>query len=93
MPSLHAVLPSSIVLAAASRHKGYDVHSLSDIGMNGYTPQQYRELFNHSKFEQLKIEYNQGKRVARLLGWLRSIPGLEKYVTTGFYLLFRRLPE
>jgi ubiquinone/menaquinone biosynthesis C-methylase UbiE len=93
MPGLHAVLPPSLVLAAASRHKGYVVHSLSDIGMNGYTPRQYRELFNRSKFEQLKIEYNQGKRVARVLGWLRSVPGLEKYVTTGFYLLFRRPPE
>ena len=93
VPSLHAVLPASVVLAAASRYKGYVVHCLSDIGMNGYTPQQYRELFDLSKFEQLKIEYNQGKRVARMLGWLRSVPGLEKYVTTGFYLLFRRRPE
>jgi SAM-dependent methyltransferase len=93
VPSLHAVLPPSIVLAAASRHKGFVVHSLSDIGMNGYTPQQYREVFNRSTFDQLKIEYNQGKRVARVLGCLRPIPGIEKYVTTGFYLMFRRRPE
>jgi 2-polyprenyl-3-methyl-5-hydroxy-6-metoxy-1,4-benzoquinol methylase len=93
VPSLHALLPTSIVLAAATRHKGYPVRSLSDIGMNGYTPRQYREFFNHSKFEQVKIEYNQGKRAARVLGRLRPIPGLEKYVTTGFYLWFRRPSE
>jgi hypothetical protein len=61
--------------------------------MNGYTPRQYRELFERSKFEQLKIEYNQGKRAARVLSWLRSVPGLERFVTTGFYLSFRRRPE
>jgi SAM-dependent methyltransferase len=90
LPGLHAVLPRSIVLAAASRHKGYPVHSLSDIGMNGYSPRQYREFFDRSKFEQLEIRYNRGKRAARLLGRLRFVPGLERYVTTGFYLRFRR---
>jgi ubiquinone/menaquinone biosynthesis C-methylase UbiE len=90
IPSLHALLPTPIVLAAASRHKGYPVRSLSDIGMNGYTPEQYRRIFDGTKFEQLRIAYNQGKRAARILGRLRSVPGLEKYVTTGFYLRFRR---
>ena len=84
------MLPAPIVLAAASRHKGYTVGSLSDIGMNGYTPEQYRRIFDRTKFEQVKIAYNQGKRAARILGRLRSVPGLEKYVTTGFYLRFRR---
>lgn len=93
VPCLHALLPTPIVLAAASRNKGYTVRSLSDIGLNGYTPTQYRKVLNQSKFDQLKIEYNKGKPAARVLGLLRFIPGLEKYVTTGFYLSLRRGPE
>jgi SAM-dependent methyltransferase len=92
VPSLHAVLPRTMVLAAATRHKCYPVRSLSDIGLNGYTPRQYRACFDRSNFQQLKIEYNQGKLASRVLGMLRPIPGLEKYVTTGFYLWFRRRP-
>jgi ubiquinone/menaquinone biosynthesis C-methylase UbiE len=90
VPSLHAVLPAPIVLAAASRRQGYTVRSLSDIGLNGYTPEQYRRIFDRSKFEQVQIAYNQGKRVSRILNSFRAITGLEKFVTTGFYLKFRR---
>jgi len=90
VPSLHAVLPTPVVLSAASRHQGYPVSSLSDIGLNGYTPKQYRRIFDLSKFEQVQIAYNQGKRVSRVLNSFRGINGLEKFVTTGFYLRFRR---
>lgn len=93
VPSLHSVLPAPIVLAAASHHKGYTVRSLSDIGLNGYTPAQYRRIFDRSKFEQVEIAYNQGKRVSRILNRFRAITGLEKFVTTGFYLKFRRPPD
>ena len=91
VPSLHSVLPRPIVLAAASRHKGYKVRSLSDIGMNGYTPEQYRQIFDRSRFEQLQIAYNQGKRISRVLNGFRVIAVLEKFVTTGLYVKFRRL--
>jgi len=90
VPGLHAVLPTSIVMRAASRHKGYTVRTVSDIGMNGYTPEQYRRMFDSTGFEQLEIRYNQGRRAARILGTFRFISFLEKYVITGFYLKFRR---
>ena len=90
VPWLHSVLPRRVVLSAASRHQGYAVRSFSDIGMNGYTPEQYRQIFDRSKFEQAQIAYNQGKRVSRVLDRFRGIAVLEKFVTTGFYLTFRR---
>jgi ubiquinone/menaquinone biosynthesis C-methylase UbiE len=90
LPSLHAVLPQWLVFAAASRHQGYPVQSLDDIGLNGYSPEQYRQCFDRSRFEQVNIAYNQGKWMSRILDRFRGIKGMEKYVTTGFYLKFRR---
>jgi len=90
VPGLHSVLPQRVVFAAASRHQGYPVRSVSDIGMNGFTPEQYRRFFDRSKFEQVQIAYNQGSWEARVLDRFRAIAVLEKFVTTGFYLKFRR---
>jgi ubiquinone/menaquinone biosynthesis C-methylase UbiE len=90
VPSLHAILPTSVVLSAASRRQSQIVSSLSDLGLNGYTPEQYRRIFDRSNFQQDRLAWNQGKPVSRFLNGFRAIPGLEKFVTTGFYLRFRR---
>lgn len=92
VPGLHAVLPTRVVMRAASRHKGYPVRCVGDIGMNGFTPGQYRRAFDASRFEQVEIRYNQGSRAARVLDRFRGVGVLEKFATTGFYLRFRR-PE
>lgn len=89
LPWVHAVLPMRVVLARASRHQQRPVRSLADVGLNGWTPAQFRAAFDRSPFTVEKMIYNPGGWALRLLGWLRHLPGLERFVTVGMYGILR----
>ncbi|WP_293054889.1 bifunctional 2-polyprenyl-6-hydroxyphenol methylase/3-demethylubiquinol 3-O-methyltransferase UbiG [Mycobacterium sp.] len=90
VPWAHAVLPRRLVYAAAARHNGHPVHSLLDIGLNGYTPGQFREAFDRSGLELVHIAYNRGDK--RLLPTLekarRRLPRLDRFTTVSIYAVF-----
>jgi SAM-dependent methyltransferase len=87
VPWAHAVLPRRIVYAAAARTQGHDVHSLLDIGLNGYTPDQFRAAFDSSGLKLLSIAYNRGdKRLLRVLDRARRrFPRLDRFTTVSIY--------
>lgn len=90
LPWVHAVLPESRVLARATRHQKRPVRSLADVGLNGWTPAQFRAAFDRSPFTVEQMRYNAGgKPLLRALNMLRRAPGLEKYATAGMYGLLR----
>jgi SAM-dependent methyltransferase len=90
LPWAHAILPRSVVYAAASRHGGCRVTSLADVGLNGNTPQQFRDAFDNSGLQLLSIAYNRGdKRLLPLFERVgRRYPRLEKYTTVSIYATF-----
>jgi SAM-dependent methyltransferase len=86
LPWAHAVLPRRLVMARASRHQGRPVTSLSDVGLNGLTPGDFRRAFAGAGLSVVCMRYNAGdKRLLRLLDVLRRFPGLERYATISIY--------
>jgi SAM-dependent methyltransferase len=90
LPWLHAILPMRLVYASAARRYPHSVHSLIDIGLNGYTPRQFREAFEDSGLELLDIAYNRGdKRLLPVLERVRRrFPRFEKFTTVSIYATF-----
>jgi SAM-dependent methyltransferase len=86
LPWVHAVLPRRRVIARAARHQGGPVTSLFDIGLNGFTPADYRRAFPREGLVPVEIHYNAGdKRLLRVLNLLRWVPGMEPYATVSIY--------
>jgi hypothetical protein len=79
-----------LVYASAARRYPHSVHSLIDIGLNGYTPRQFREAFEDSGLELLDIAYNRGdKRLLPVLERVRRrFPRFEKFTTVSIYATF-----
>ena len=85
LPWAHT-LPRPIVYACASRHRGHPVRSLPDIGLNGMTPEQFRQWVIGSGLQFESLRYNVGdKKLMPLLARLRELPTLEKYATVSVY--------
>jgi len=89
LPWVHSFLPERWVLARASRHHKRAVRSLADLGLNGWTPAQFRAAFDRSPFTVVEMRYNPGGPAQRVLNWLRRVPGLERFCTVGMYGLLR----
>jgi SAM-dependent methyltransferase len=88
---MHAFLPESMVLRAASKHNGRSVRRLYDIGLNGLTAPEFLEAFAAAGFEQVSVRFNAGdRRGMGLFSRLRRIPPVSRFFTVGFYGVFRR---
>lgn len=92
VPWLHAVLPKRLVFAAASRHQGRPVTSLSDITLNGNTPKQFRNAFDKSGLQLIDLRYNRGdKRLLPALERIRkSVRLVEKFTTVSMYAVLSK---
>lgn len=86
-PWAHAIMPRRLVRTAAARHHGRPVNSLTHIGLNSHTPQEFRAAFRASSLTLLDIRYNQGDKP--LLKTLRKIVAcivaLEQFTTVSIY--------
>lgn len=79
-------LPRSVVYRFARRHREAPVNSLSDIGLNGMTPSEFRAWVADAGLRVDSVRYNAGdKRGLGLLKRLREIPWLERYATVSIY--------
>jgi SAM-dependent methyltransferase len=86
MPWGHIVLPWDRVRRAYERRTGHPVHSLSDVGLNGLTPAEYRAAVAASPFVVEQIEYNRGeKKLLAVFSRARRLSILEKYFTVSVY--------
>ena len=86
VPWAHAVLPRRLVVARAARHQGRPVSSLSDVGLNGCTPGDFRSAFARAGLSVVRMRYNAGdKRLLRVMDVVRRFPGLERYATVSIY--------
>jgi hypothetical protein len=91
VPWAHAVLPRRGVLRAATRLRGEEISTLADLGLNGMTPQAFRDCFRRSPFEVVSLAYNRGdKPLLRALDKLRRLRGLERFSTVSMYVVLRR---
>jgi ubiquinone/menaquinone biosynthesis C-methylase UbiE len=91
VPWAHAVLPRRSVLRAATRLRGEEISTLADLGLNGMTPQAFRDCFRRSPFEVVSLAYNRGdKPLLRALDKLRRLRGLERFSTVSMYVVLRR---
>jgi SAM-dependent methyltransferase len=90
LPWAHT-LPRPVVYAAASRHQGHPVRSLSDIGLNGITPAGFRECVAEAGLQFESLLYNRGdKRLMRTLDVMRRWSWIERYATVGVYAVIVR---
>ena len=90
-PLGHAVLPRRFVLRAATRHRRRPIRSLSDLGLNGMTPREFRRHVDDAGFEVVSMAYNCGnKRLMGTLAGLRRVPLLERFATVNIYTVIRR---
>jgi SAM-dependent methyltransferase len=87
VPWAHAILPRRAVLTAATRRQGQEVRSLLDIGLNGYTPDQFRAAFDSSGLRVVDLAYNRGdKRLLKVLeNARRRFPRLDRFTTVSMY--------
>jgi SAM-dependent methyltransferase len=86
IPWGHVLLPSRIVYAIASRHRGAKVRSLADLELNGITPKTFRSCVERSGLQFESVKYNQGeKKLLRLFDVLRRIPIFESLTTVNIY--------
>lgn len=94
LPWLHTILPKQIVFAVAAKHQGHQVSSLSDIGLNGNTPEQFRSAFAESGLHMHQLLYNRGdRRLLPALDFARSrFPKFEKFTTVSIYAVLGRVP-
>jgi SAM-dependent methyltransferase len=91
LPWAHAVLPRKLVLRVAERHNKRRVRSLADIGLNGMTAHEFRNLMDRAGFEPISIAYNRGnKPFMRVLALMRRVPMLERWATVNVYAVLRR---
>jgi SAM-dependent methyltransferase len=90
VPWAHAAFPRRLVYAAATRHNRHPVESLLDIGLNGNTPDQFREAFDNSGLRLVDIAYNRGdKRLLPVLEKARKrFPRLDRFTTVSIYAVF-----
>lgn len=85
VPWLH-VLPWRVVARVASRRRGKPVHDLTDVGLNGLTPEEFRRDVTAAELRIDSIEYNRGdKLLLPALSLLRRATPLEKYTTVSLY--------
>lgn len=90
LPWAHAVLPRRRVLKAAARHQGHPVASLYDLGLNGRTAPEFLAAFQRSGFAVDSVRFNAGDHpLLRVLGLLRRVPFLERFVTVSVYAVLR----
>lgn len=91
VPWAHTLLPDRVVLAAASRHNRRPVRHLHDIGLNGWTGQDFLDAFDASPFTVRQLRINPGgRRLMPVLTWLRRTRVLNKYATVGIYAVLER---
>lgn len=91
VPWAHAFLPAGGVLRWASWRRKAEVRSLHDLGLNGWTPADFRNAFDRSLFEVDSILYNRGdKPLLRVLSRARVFPPAEKFCTVSMYVVLRR---
>lgn len=91
VPWAHAVLPPRITVAWARWRLKEDFRSLLDLGLNGWTPAQYRSAFAKSPFTVEAVAYNRGdKPLMNVLSRARRFAPLEKYCTVSIYAILRR---
>ncbi len=91
LPWAHAVLPRRAVLRLAGRRIGREITQLSDIGLNGATPDDFRRAFTESRLDVVSMQYNQGsKTLMPAMSALRRYRVLEKYFTVGIYAVLER---
>ena len=91
LPWAHAVLPKRVVHRAASRKTGRPISDLSDVGLNGLTPAEFRRLVAACGLSIESIEYNRGdKALLRAMNRARRLPLLERYVTVSIYAVLKR---
>lgn len=90
VPWAHAVIPQRLVRAVAARHNRCSVRSLLDIGLNGYTPRQFRQAFADSGVAVLEVQYNRGdKTMFTTMSRMRDrFPSLEPLFTVNIYAKF-----
>jgi SAM-dependent methyltransferase len=91
VPWMHATMPASIVLMAASRFNNKPVRGLSDIGLNGMTSPEFFTYAQNAGFRVETLLFNQGdKPLMRLFGEIRRVAILERYFTIGIYTVMRK---
>lgn len=80
------VLPWALVRRIASRHQNSMVTTLADLGLNGLTPGAFRGAARTAGLTVASIEYNRGdKALLHAMSRLRTVPGLERYMTVSVY--------
>jgi SAM-dependent methyltransferase len=91
IPWLPVMLPRPLLFVLASRASGRSIRSLSDVGLNGYTPSRFRRALARDGWSTEQLIYNAGdRRGLRLLSGLRRVPFLEPLFTVSIYTRIRK---
>lgn len=91
MPWGHLLLPRSVLLRLASRHQRRPIRTLQDYGLNGLRYRDYLHLVEHSALETRFLKVNQSTHpAARILSWLRLVPGLADLCTFNMYCILEK---
>jgi SAM-dependent methyltransferase len=92
IPWLTAI-PEPLLFRFAAWKNGTQWRRAADAGLNKMTPKQFRSLFSSSSWRIEMIKYNAGisPAITSVLGTLRAIPLIEKYVTVSIYAVLERI--
>lgn len=91
VPWAHAVLPEALLLAQLRLRTGLAARSLADLGLNGYTVEDFRRVFRECGARVVSLRENQHERaLARAVSGLRRVPGLERYLTWNMYCVLEK---
>jgi SAM-dependent methyltransferase len=93
IPWAHAVLPLVYLAAQRRRPNRRRADALTDIGLNGLTPDAFRRSAEQAGMTVASIAYNRGKKpLLRVMSQARRIPGLERYMTVSIYAVLTPHP-
>lgn len=92
IPWLPALLPRAAMLRMASARQRRPVRALTDVGLNGLTPADFRRAMSPRQWRFERLVYNGGRRrLMPVMNAMRRVPGLERWFTVGIYAVAIRL--
>jgi SAM-dependent methyltransferase len=91
VPWAHAVLPESLLVWWLNQRTDGHASNSMDLGLNRMTPQQFRQIFEGSDWDNLNIQYNRGDNpLFPVFRALRHLSPIERFFTTSIYAVARK---
>ena len=91
LPWLHALMPEKLIIQIYNIKNNKKIKDITDLGLNKYSLQQYKDFFKNSKFEIIYYKTNLSDHPAsKIFSLFKNMPILDEYFTNNIYCILKK---